>query len=54
MDQRNQADDLSIEELERLLYLKKHAQRRERLQRLKGEGRLVEIAGLPVQTSNTI
>ncbi len=47
MDERIQGNDLSIEELERLLYLKKHAQRRERLQRLRGEGRLVEVAGLP-------
>lgn len=47
MSDRKVGDDLSVEELERLLYLKKHAQRRERLQRLKGEGRLVEVAGLP-------
>lgn len=47
MDQRTPVDDLSIEELERLLYLKKHAQRRQRLHRLKGQGRLVDVAGLP-------
>lgn len=47
MDERTQADRLSVEELERLLYLKKHAQRRERLKRLKREGRVVEVAGLP-------
>lgn len=47
MEERTRVDDLSIEELEKLLYLKKHAQRRQRLQRLKGEGRLVEVAGLP-------
>lgn len=47
MDERTQADQLSVEELERLLYLKKHAHRRERLKRLKSEGRVVEIAGLP-------
>ena len=47
MDKEKRTDDLSVEELERLLYLKKHSQRRERLQRLKGEGRVVEIAGLP-------
>ncbi len=35
--------DFSIEELEQLLYLKKRAQRRKRLQRLKSEGRLVEL-----------
>lgn len=47
MDERTQAEQLSVEELERLLYLKKHAQRRERLKRLKREGRVVEVAGLP-------
>lgn len=47
MDEAKRADDLSVEELERLLYLKKHSQRRQRLQRLKGEGRVVEVAGLP-------
>jgi sortase A len=47
MSERKAGDDLSVEELERLLYLKKRAQRRDRLQRLKGEGRLVEVAGLP-------
>lgn len=47
MDERTQADQLSVDELERLLYLKKHAQRRERLKRLKSEGRVVEVAGLP-------
>lgn len=41
------ADELTTEELQQLLYQKKHAQRRQRLQRLKGEGRVVEIAGLP-------
>ncbi len=35
--------ELSIEELEQLLYLKKRAHRRKRLQRLKSEGRLVEL-----------
>jgi sortase A len=47
MDKEKRINDLSVEELERLLYLKKHSQRRERLQRLKGEGRVVEIAGRP-------
>ncbi len=41
------ADELTIEELQQLLYQKRYAERRQRLQRLKGEGRLVEIAGLP-------
>lgn len=47
MHERKSASDLSVEELEQLLYVKKRQQRQERLQRLKGEGRLVEIAGLP-------
>ena len=40
-------DNLSVEELEQLLYRKKHAIRRQRLQRLKEAGRVVEIAGMP-------
>ena len=40
-------DNLSVAELEQLLYRKKHALRRQRLQRLKKDGRLVEAAGLP-------
>lgn len=38
-------DNLSVEELEQLLYRKKHAMRRQRLQRLKKAGRVVEVAG---------
>lgn len=38
--------DLSVEELEQLLHLKKRAQRQERLRRLKAEGRVVEVAGV--------
>ena len=38
--------DLSVEELEQLLHLKKRAQRQERLRRLKAEGRVVEVEGL--------
>ncbi len=41
------ANELSVEELERLLYQKKRAQRRERLARMKADGRLIEVAGLP-------
>ncbi len=44
-------DNLSITELEQLLYRKKHAARRERLQRLKDEGRMVEVAGRPAPAS---
>ncbi len=47
MNEKRPADELSVEELQALLYRKKRAQRRQRLLRLKQEGRLVEIAGLP-------
>lgn len=47
MDERTPAGNLSVEELEQLLYLKKRTQRQARLQRLKEEGRVVEVAGLP-------
>ena len=47
MNGRKDADDLTVEELEQLLYLKKYGKRRDRLQRLKGERRVVEIAGKP-------
>lgn len=40
-------DDFSVDELEQMLYRKKHAIRRQRLQRLKEEGRVVDVAGLP-------
>ena len=40
-------ENLSVEELEQLLYRKKHALRRQRLQRLKAEGRVVDVAGVP-------
>lgn len=40
-------NELSVEELERLLYQKKRSNRRERLARMKADGRLVEVAGLP-------
>jgi len=41
------SEELSVEELQELLYRKKRAQRRQRLQRLGASGRVVEIAGLP-------
>jgi sortase A len=41
------ADDLTVEELEALLYSKKRTQRQSRLRRMRGEGRLIEVAGLP-------
>lgn len=47
MGQKRDPSELSVEELEQLLYQKKRAERRQRLVRMKGEGRLIEIAGLP-------
>lgn len=44
---KREISELSVEELEKLLYQKKRSQRRERLTRMKADGRLVEIAGLP-------
>lgn len=45
--ERRKADDLSVDELASLLYRKKRANRQGRLSRLKSEGRVVEVAGLP-------
>ena len=47
MSDKRGLDDLSVEELERLLYLRKRAERRKRLRRLKAEGRVVDVDGLP-------
>lgn len=47
MSDKDKLDDLTVDELEQLLYRKKRAQRLGRLRRLKGEGRLVEINGYP-------
>jgi sortase A len=47
MSDKYQLDDLTVDELEQLLYRKKRAQRLVRLRRLKGEGRLVEVNGVP-------
>jgi sortase A len=47
MNNQQLPDNLSVQELEQLLYRKKHALRRQRLQRLKEEGRVVDVAGLP-------
>lgn len=44
---RKQIDNLSVDELEELLYRKKRGVRRQRLQRLKEEGRVVDVAGVP-------
>lgn len=47
MSDKRLAEELTIEELEQLLYRKKRAQRLQRLQRIKEDGRLVEVAGRP-------
>ncbi len=39
-------EDLTVSELEQLLYQKKRSERRQRIQRLKTAGRVVEVAGL--------
>lgn len=46
MSKVNGSDHLSVDELEQLLYRKKRAVRRKRLQRLKQAGRVVEVNGL--------
>ncbi|HIP71196.1 MAG TPA: hypothetical protein EYH05_07350, partial [Anaerolineae bacterium] len=46
MSKENGVEHLSVDELEQILYRKKRALRQRRLQRLKEEGRLVEVAGL--------
>ncbi|MDX1612885.1 MAG: class D sortase [Candidatus Promineifilaceae bacterium] len=46
MSSQRELDQLSIEELEHLLYVKRRAERRARVQRLQAEGRLVEVKGL--------
>jgi sortase A len=47
MSDNRSPDELSVEELQELLYRKKRAYRRQRLQRLSASGRVVDIAGLP-------
>ncbi len=47
MARKDYLDDLSVEELQQELYRKKRAARQERLQRLKRDGRLVEVADHP-------
>ncbi len=46
MASKSQPDDLSVDELEQILFRKKRARRQQRLRRLKDEGRLVQVAGL--------
>jgi sortase A len=47
MSDRRPVDELTVAELEQLLYARKRAQRRQRLHRMKEDGRLIEVAGLP-------
>ena len=47
MTDRRRIDELSVDELESVLYRRKRATRQQRLLRLKKEGRVVEVAGLP-------
>jgi sortase A len=47
MKDKRPVDELSIEELEQLLYRKKRQQRQQRLQRLREQGRVIEVAGRP-------
>lgn len=47
MAEKRSTSDLSVEELQELLYRKKRTQRQQRLQRLHGEGRVIDVAGMP-------
>lgn len=47
MTDRRRVDELSVDELESVLYRRKRTTRQQRLLRLKKEGRVVEVAGLP-------
>ena len=47
MKAKKSVDELSVEDLQALLYQKKRAQRLRRLQRLRDNGRVVDLAGLP-------
>ena len=46
MSDKRPANDLTVEELQQLLYRKKRTQRRQRLQRLQEDGRVVVVNGL--------
>ncbi len=47
MSKKRSVDELSIQELEQLLYRKKREQRNHRLRRLRADGRVVDIFGSP-------
>lgn len=51
---RKQHQDLSVEELEQLLYHKKRAARRQRLRRLHQDGRVVQVAGVKAPNQQTL
>jgi sortase A len=51
MKYKSSVDDLSVSELKELLHRKKQVARQQRMQRLKGEGRVVDIAELPPPNS---
>lgn len=46
MSSKRGVDDYSVDELEQILYRKKRPHRRQRLDRLKAEGRVIEVDGL--------
>jgi sortase A len=46
MSSKSHPDDLSVDELEQMLYRKKRARRQRRLRRFKDEGRLVQVSGI--------
>ena len=52
MSKKNGVDHLSVDELEQLLYRKKRSMRRQRLQRLQDEGRVVSVDGLDAPIEN--
>ncbi len=55
MSNKRELKDLSVEELEKLLYRKRRAKRHDRLRRLKSEGRVVDIPGVsPPLESETL
>lgn len=52
--QKRSVDDLSVDELEQLLYRKKRGERRQRLQRLRENGRVVDIAGIAAPVAEAV
>lgn len=51
---KNSPDALSIQELEQMLYRKKRSERRQRLQRLREGGRMVEVKGFPAPDHQSV